>query len=74
MLESVKAREERLQRMEMERDVLGGRINNAKLFVASDAFRRLDDTEQSLLVAQIMAMDTYKIILSLRLDRATPKG
>ena len=42
-------------------------------FIASENFAALDTTHQHLLIAQRGTMETYKMILALRLERAGPE-
>lgn len=52
-----------------EREELQEKINKLVAFNASDAFKKIDTDQRSLLKCQLLAMETYNQILKERIDR-----
>ena len=60
-----------IERMETEMDELQDRLGKLQTFVASNPiFSNMEALDQNLLRSQSAAMDTYRSILSTRINRA----
>lgn len=63
------ARPEYQERMIKEKHLIKDKIEKLDMFMASDLFDNLNETDQGLLMCQQEAMSTYSEILSLRIHR-----